>query len=206
MIGLIGKKIKMINIFIKGKLYTCTIIKTEKGSIINIKNNKLLLGFIKVKKVNKPLMGLFNKYNSKYYKKIIEYNKLTINEKKYIKNKKQIDLDIFNIGEKIDITGYSLGKGFQGVVKRHKFSGVGSKTHGQHNRLRSPGSIGAGTYPAKVIKGMKMAGRMGNKKVTVKKIKILLIKNNILLVKGSVPGKKNKYLIIKKKYGKFNKK
>ncbi|WOX79413.1 50S ribosomal protein L3 [Candidatus Shikimatogenerans bostrichidophilus] len=206
MIGLIGKKIKMINIFIKGKLYTCTVIKTEKGNIINIKKSKLLLGYIKVKKVNKPLMGFFKKYNSKYYKKIIEFNKLTKNEIKYIKNKKNIDLDIFNIGEKIDITGYSLGKGFQGVVKRHNFSGVGSKTHGQHNRLRSPGSIGAGTYPAKVIKGLKMAGRMGNKKVTVKKIKILLIKDNILLVNGSVPGKNNKYLIIKKKYGEFNKK
>ncbi|WOX79144.1 50S ribosomal protein L3 [Candidatus Shikimatogenerans bostrichidophilus] len=205
MIGLIGKKIKMINVFRKGKIYTCTVIKTEKGFIIKKSNNKILLGYIKVKKVNKPLMGIFKKYNSKYYKKIIEFNRLTENEIKYIKNKKKIDLEIFNIGEKIDITGYSLGKGFQGVVKRHKFSGVGSKTHGQHNRLRAPGSIGAGTYPAKVIKGLKMAGRMGNKKVTVKKIKILLIKKNILLVKGSVPGKNNKYLIIKKKYGKFNK-
>ncbi|WGH25753.1 MAG: 50S ribosomal protein L3 [Candidatus Shikimatogenerans bostrichidophilus] len=204
MIKIIGKKIKMISLF-KNKLnYSCTIIYSIPCKIIyKIKNNKnnftLFLGYDKIKKVNKPLKGFFKKHKCNYYKKIIQLNNVTNEEIKKIK-KKIIDLNILNIGDNIDVTGFSIGKGFQGVVKRYNFSGVGGKTHGQHNRLRSPGSIGAGSSPSRVFKGMKMAGRMGNKKVTIKKLKILDIDyiNNLILINGSVPGKKNNYLIIKK--------
>ncbi|WGH26643.1 MAG: 50S ribosomal protein L3 [Candidatus Shikimatogenerans bostrichidophilus] len=200
MIKIIGIKIKMISIFIKHKIYPCTIIYSNSCKIVKKTKNIYLLFYGFKKKINKPLKGLFNKYKTNYYSNIIELNNLSKKELNFLKNRKEININIFNIGDKVDITGYSIGKGFQGVVKRHNFSGVGGKTHGQHNRLRSPGSIGAGTYPAKVIKGLKMAGRMGNKKVTIKKLKILDIdiKNNLLLINGSVPGKKNNYLIIKK--------
>ena len=112
----------------------------------------------------------------------------------------KVNVDIFEVGEFVDISSISKGKGFQGVVKRHGFSGVGQATHGQHNRLRAPGSIGAASYPAKVFKGMKMAGRMGGKKVKVLNLKIfkILPKKNILIIKGSVPGHNNCYLKIEK--------
>ncbi|MDH3004424.1 MAG: 50S ribosomal protein L3 [Candidatus Shikimatogenerans sp. JK-2022] len=212
MIKIIGKKIKMISIFIKNKIYPCTIIYSLPNKIIYIKKNKknnyvLLLGYEKINKINKPLKGLFKKYKTNYYKKLIQLNNLNDNEINIIKNNNKnnyIDLNLFKNCNYIDITGNSIGKGFQGVVKRYNFSGVGDKTHGQHNRLRSGGSIGAGSSPSKVIKGLKMAGHMGNKKITIKKIKILYInkKKNLLLVKGSIPGKKNNYLIIKN--DKFN--
>lgn len=210
-IGIIGKKKEMISIYIKDKLYVCTILKLVKSEIINIKKNdinnySILIGYNESNKINKPLKGIFKKYKVNNYKNILQFNKITYKNIESIKNKRNIDFTILKIGEKIDIIGKSIGKGFQGVVKRYNFSGVGEKSHGQHNRLRSPGSIGAGTYPGKVFKGTKMAGRMGNKRITVKNIKILYIneKYNFLLVKGSVPGKINKYLIIKKKYEKFN--
>ena len=112
----------------------------------------------------------------------------------------KVNVDIFEVGEFVDISSISKGKGFQGVVKRHGFRGVGQATHGQHNRLRAPGSIGAASYPAKVFKGMKMAGRMGGKKVKVLNLKIfkILPQKNILIIKGAVPGHNNSYLKIEK--------
>ena len=112
----------------------------------------------------------------------------------------KINVDLFQEGEFVDISSISKGKGFQGVVKRHGFSGVGQATHGQHNRLRAPGSIGAASYPARVFKGMKMAGRMGGKKVKVLNLKIfkILPEKNIIIVKGAVPGHNNSYLKIEK--------
>ena len=109
-------------------------------------------------------------------------------------------VDHFTEGEYVDVSGISKGKGFQGVVKRHGFAGVGQSTHGQHNRLRAPGSIGAASYPARVFKGMRMAGQTGNAKVKVENLQILKIMNekNIIVVKGAVPGSKNSYLIIEK--------
>ncbi|WGH27139.1 MAG: 50S ribosomal protein L3 [Candidatus Shikimatogenerans bostrichidophilus] len=211
MIGIIGKKKGMISFFKDNKIYPCTIIESNKCKIIEIKkkiNNKysIIIGYNKIKKVNKPLKGYFKKNNVNYYKKIIELNKLKKNSINKYKKREFIDINIFKIGEKINITGYSIGKGFQGVVKRYGFSGVGGKTHGQHNRLRSSGSIGAGSYPSKVIKGMKMAGRMGNNKITIKNLEIIYIDKNkkFFLIKGSIPGKKNNYLIIKKNESKFN--
>ena len=111
-----------------------------------------------------------------------------------------LGVDHFEVGEYVDVSGISKGKGFQGVVKRHGFAGVGQATHGQHNRLRAPGSIGAASYPARVFKGMKMAGRMGADKVKVMNLRVLKVmpEKNILLVKGAVPGHNNSYLIIQK--------
>ena len=111
-----------------------------------------------------------------------------------------VDVELFTEGEYVDVTGVSKGKGFQGVVKRHNFRGVGDATHGQHNRLRAPGSIGAASYPARVFKGMRMAGRMGTDQVTVANLQVLKVlkDKNLLVVKGSVPGPKNSLLTIEK--------
>ena len=112
----------------------------------------------------------------------------------------EINLDIFEEGEYVDVVGTSKGKGFQGVVKRYNFKGVNDATHGQHNRLRAPGSIGAASYPARVFKGMRMAGRMGNDRVSMQNLIVVKVlkEKNIMLVKGSVPGAKNSYVIVKK--------
>ena len=111
-----------------------------------------------------------------------------------------ITVDHFKEGEFVDVSGISKGKGFQGVVKRHGFAGVGQATHGQHNRLRAPGSIGAASYPARVFKGMRMAGQMGNEKVKVQNLYVVKVvtEKNILVVKGCVPGHKNSYIIVEK--------
>ncbi len=112
----------------------------------------------------------------------------------------EITVDIFSEGEFVNAVGTSKGKGFQGVVKRHNFRGVGDATHGQHNRLRAPGSIGAASYPARVFKGMKMAGRMGSDRVTVENLQVLkvLADKNIIVIKGAVPGAKGSYVILEK--------
>ena len=112
----------------------------------------------------------------------------------------KVTVDHFMEGEFVDVSGISKGKGFQGVVKRHGFRGVGDSTHGQHNRLRAPGSIGAGSSPSRVFKGMRMAGQMGNAKVKVENLQVMKVMNdkNIMIVKGAVPGPKNSYLIIEK--------
>jgi large subunit ribosomal protein L3 len=112
----------------------------------------------------------------------------------------QLTVELFVEGEFVDISATSKGKGFQGVVKRHGFAGVGQATHGQHNRLRAPGSLGASSYPARVFKGMRMGGRMGGNKVTVQNLRVLKVvpEKNLLVVKGCVPGHKNAYVIIQK--------
>ena len=112
----------------------------------------------------------------------------------------KLTVDHFEEGEYVDVSGLSKGKGFQGVVKRHGFAGVGQATHGQHNRLRAPGSIGAASYPARVFKGMKMAGRMGNEKITIQNLKVLKVvsEKNLLVLKGSIPGHKNSIVVIRK--------
>ena len=112
----------------------------------------------------------------------------------------KLTVDHFEEGEFVDVSGMSKGRGFQGVVKRHGFAGVGQATHGQHNRLRAPGSIGAASYPARVFKGMKMAGRMGNQKTTIQNLKVLKVVSdkNLLVLKGSIPGHKNSIVIIRK--------
>lgn len=206
MSGIIGKYIGMTSFFDKeGKNIPCSVIEAGPCAVIQIKTIKkdgyasVQLGFDEKKKKNttKPLQGHFKKSKISPKKKLVEFYGDFINN---IKLGDQIMVNLFNEGEYVDVTGISKGKGFQGVVKRHKFSGVGEKTHGQHNRLRAPGSIGAGSDPSRVFKGTRMAGRMGNSQVTIKNLKVLKIdlEKNILIIKGAVPGYKNSYLIIKR--------
>ena len=150
----------------------------------------------KEKHTTKPQLGHFQKAGTTPKKKLVEFEGFEMD----LKLGDTIGVDIFEEGSWVDITGTSKGKGFQGVVKRHGFGGVGQSTHGQHNRLRAPGSIGAASYPARVFKGMRMAGRDGGKTVTVQDLEVLKVmpEKNLLVVKGSVPGAKGSYLIIEK--------
>lgn len=206
--GIIGKNIGMTSLFDEqGRNIPSTIIEAGPCEIVQIKTlekdgySSIQLGFEdkNKKNISKSLLGHFKKANVSPKKKIAEFyvkncDKLRLGEK--------ITVNTFNVGEFVDVTGFSKGKGFQGVVKRHGFSGVGERTHGQHNRLRAPGSIGAGSDPSRVFKGVRMSGKMGNRRVTVKNLRILKIdlEKNLLIVKGSVPGTKYSYLILKK-YG-----
>ena len=205
MSGLVGKKIGMTSLFDdKGKNIPCTIIEAGPCIVTQIKNNvkdgyeSLQLSFEekKIKLTNKSLTGHFEKAKTTPKKKSMEFKGFGQD----FNLGDVINVDLFQEGEFVDISSISKGKGFQGVVKRHGFSGVGQATHGQHNRLRAPGSIGAASYPARVFKGMKMAGRMGGKKVKVLNLKIfkILPDKNIIIVKGAVPGHNNCYLKIEK--------
>ena len=205
MSGLVGKKIGMTSLFDdKGKNIPCTIIEAGPCIVTQIKNNvkdgyeSLQLSFEekKIKLTNKSLTGHFEKAKTTPKKKSMEFK--SFDQDFNLGDK--INVDLFQEGEFVDISSISKGKGFQGVVKRHGFSGVGQATHGQHNRLRAPGSIGAASYPARVFKGMKMAGRMGGKKVKVLNLKIfkILPEKNIIIVQGAVPGHTNSYLKIEK--------
>jgi len=200
MFGLIGKKLGMSVIFINNLNIACSLILAGPCQVLYLKNEKkngynaVQLGFDEIKKnINSPLKGYFHLSGNKYYKKILEF-------KNYVNVKlgEIITVNRFKVNDNINVSGLSKGKGFQGVVKRHNFSGVGSRTHGQHNRNRAPGSIGAGSSPSRVFKGMKMAGRMGGNKITIKNLKVLKVDgaNNILLIKGSVPGNSGNYLKI----------
>ena len=205
MSGLVGKKIGMTSLFDdKGKNVPCTIIEAGPCTVTQIKNNtkdgyeSLQLSFEekKIKLTNKSLTGHFEKAKTTPKKKSMEFKGFGQD----FNLGDIINVQLFQEGEFVDISSISKGKGFQGVVKRHGFSGVGQATHGQHNRLRAPGSIGAASYPARVFKGMKMAGRMGGKKVKVLNLKIfkILPDKNIIIVKGAVPGHNNSYLKIEK--------
>ena len=156
----------------------------------------LQLGFDDKKTVNKAAEGHAKKAGTVAKRKVVEFQ--GYNEDYKLGD--SVTVEHFKEGEFVDIAGTSKGKGFQGVVKRHGFGGVGQATHGQHNRLRAPGSIGAASYPARVFKGMKMAGRMGGERVKVENLKVLKVvaDKNLLVVKGCVPGSKNSYVIISK--------
>ena len=205
MSGLVGKKIGMTSLFDEnGKNVPCTIIEAGPCIVTQVKNNEkdgyrsIQISFDEKKKklTNKSLLGHFEKAKTTPKKKSMEFKGFEQN----LNLGDKVNVDIFEVGEFVDISSISKGKGFQGVVKRHGFRGVGQATHGQHNRLRAPGSIGAASYPAKVFKGMKMAGRMGGKKVKVLNLKIfkILPQKNILIIKGAVPGHNNSYLKIEK--------
>ena len=146
--------------------------------------------------MSKALMGHLKKANSKAVKKMVEVTPFDIE----VNLGDILTVDLFEEGSFVTVVGTSKGKGFQGVVKRHGFAGVGDATHGQHNRLRAPGSIGAASYPARVFKGMRMAGQMGNERVKVENLQVLKIMSdrNVIIVKGAVPGAKNSYIIIEK--------
>ncbi len=205
MSGLIGKKIGMTSIFDdNGKNIPCTVIEAGPCLVTQVRTKAvdgyeaLQLGFDDKaeKRANKAETGHYKKAGISPKKKVVEFQDF---EGDY-KLGDTITVDHFVEGEFVDVSGTSKGKGFQGVVKRHGFAGVGQATHGQHNRLRAPGSIGAASYPARVFKGMKMAGRMGTDKVTVQNLKVLKVvsEKNLLVVKGCVPGHKNAYVIIQK--------
>lgn len=205
MSGIIGKKIGMTSIFdANGKNVPCTVIEAGPCVITQVKTtetdgyNALQLGFEdqKESRVNMPTLGHFKKSKSTPKKKLVEFRDFEGDHKLG----ETLTVELFEEGEYVDVGGVSKGKGFQGVVKRHNFRGVGDATHGQHNRLRAPGSIGAASYPARVFKGMRMAGQTGNKKVKVANLQVMRVmpEKNILVVKGSVPGAKNSYLIIEK--------
>ena len=206
MSGLIGKKIGMTSLFIEeGKNIPCTVIQAGPCSVLQVRTEEVD-GYVAVqlgfddkseKNVGKALAGHFKKAGSTPKAKIVEFRNAFEHD---VKTGDLVEVNMFAEGEYVDVTGTSKGKGFQGVVKRHGFGGVMQATHGQHNRLRAPGSIGAGSDPSRVFKGMRMAGRMGGKQVTVQNLQVLKVdqEQNLLVVKGAVPGAKNSYVIIKK--------
>jgi large subunit ribosomal protein L3 len=205
MSGLIGKKIGMTSVFdASGKNIPCTVIQagpcvvTQVKTIENDGYAALQLAFDekKEKHTTAALKGHFAKANTTPKKKLVEFK--SFEETKNLGD--VITVDIFTEGEYVDVVGTSKGKGFQGVVKRHGFSGVGMGTHGQHNRMRAPGSLGASSFPSRVLKGMRMAGRTGGKRVKIQNLQVIKVmpEHNILVVKGAVPGAKGSYVIIEK--------
>jgi large subunit ribosomal protein L3 len=203
--GLLGKKIGMTSIFsAEGKNIPCTVIEVGPCVVIQVKTKikdgyeALQLGFKdkKEKHTTKAELGHFAKASVTSKKYLAEFKRF---ETAY-KAGDVLTIDYLNDAMFVDVVGISKGKGFQGVVRRHHFGGVGQSTHGQHNRLRAPGSIGACSYPAKVFKGTRMAGQMGNERVTVQNLEVLKVmpEHSLLLVKGSVPGCKGSILLIEK--------
>lgn len=205
MSGLIGRKIGMTSIFDEnGKNIPCTVIECGPCVVTQVRTKEvdgyeaIQLGFDdKTEKHSiKAELGHFKKAGTVAKKKVVEFKGF---ETEY-KLGDVIAVDLFAEGEFVDVVGVSKGRGFQGVVKRHGFGGVGQATHGQHNRLRAPGSVGASSYPSRVFKGMRMAGRMGGDNVTVQNLRVLKVvgEKNLLVIKGCVPGHKNSYVIIQK--------
>ncbi|MDL1913721.1 MAG: 50S ribosomal protein L3 [Bergeyella sp.] len=206
MSGIIGKKIGMTSLFDEnGKNIPCTVIQAGPCSVLQVRTlendgyKSVQLGFDdkSEKNVGKALLGHFKKAGSPAKAKLAEFYREFVDE---VKVGDEVKVSLFSEGEYVDITGTSKGKGFQGVVRRHGFGGVMQATHGQHNRLRAPGSIGAGSDPSRVFKGTRMAGRMGGGQVTVQNLLVLKVdeEQNLLIVKGAVPGAKNSYVIIRK--------
>jgi len=205
MSGLIGKKLGMTSIFDElGRSIPVTVIEVEPCTITQIKTKETdgydavqIASFErKAKKVSKALKGHFSKAGTepkKFVKEIRDY----LPEGLDVGDELTID-DVFNVGDIVDIAGISKGTGFTGVMKRHNFSGVGDATHGQHNRDRAPGAIGQASDPSRVFKGMKMAGRSGNRRTKIKNLSVakILSESNMLLITGSVPGSKGGYLEI----------
>ena len=205
MSGLIGRKIGMTSIFDEnGKNIPCTVIEAGPCVVTQVRTNEvdgyeaLQLGFDDKteKHATKADLGHFKKAGTSAKKKVVEFQGFE-GEFKLGDN---VTVEVFSEGEFVDVQGVSKGKGFQGVVKRHGFGGVGQATHGQHNRLRAPGSVGASSYPSRVFKGMRMAGRMGGENVKVQNLRVLNVvsEKNLLVIKGCVPGCNNSYVIIQK--------
>ncbi len=203
--GLIGKKIGMTSVYDEnGKQVAVTVIQAGPCVVTQIKTKEkdgydaIQLAFDdkKEKNTTKPMLGHFKKAGTTPKRKLVEFRG------KYddIKVGDTLTVDIFKDDRWVDIVGWSKGKGYQGVVKRHGFAGVGMQTHGQHNRLRAPGSIGASSDPSRVFKGTRMAGHTGNKRVKVINLRIMKVipEHNLLIVKGAVPGSKGSYVIIEK--------
>jgi large subunit ribosomal protein L3 len=202
--GIIGRKIGMTSIYsAEGKAMPCTVIEAGPCVVTQLKTQDrdgyeaVQLGFGERKDKNTPnaLKGHFKKAKTSPKSSLVEFQGfegLNLGD--------SVNVDIFEEGEFVTVAGTSKGKGFQGVVKRHGFGGVGQATHGQHNRMRAPGSIGAASYPARVFKGMRMAGQMGNKRVKMENLQVLKViaDKNLIVVKGSVPGPKGSTVTIEK--------
>lgn len=204
--GLIGKKIGMTSIYTEdGANLACTVLEVGPCAVTQVKTidvdgyEAVQIGYGEKteKNVNKALLGHFKKAGATPKSKLVELQGFA--DEVAVGNELSIS-DLFVEGEFVDVRGTSKGKGFQGVVKRYNFGGVGQATHGQHNRLRAPGAIGACSTPSRVFKGLRMAGRMGGDRVTIQNLKVLKIiqDQNLLLVNGSVPGAKNSYIIVQK--------
>lgn len=205
MSGIIGRKVGMTSVFdAAGKQVPCTVIEAGPCVVTQVKTTEkdgyqavqLAYGDRKEKNTPAAQKGIFTKANTTPKSKLAEFKgfetELALGQ--------SIEVDLFEVGEFVDVVGTSKGKGFQGVVKRHGFGGVGMQTHGQHNRLRAPGSLGASSDPSRVFKGMRMAGRTGGARVKKTNLEILKVlkDQNLLVVKGSVPGHKGSFLIIEK--------
>jgi large subunit ribosomal protein L3 len=204
MSGIIGKKVGMTSIFdADGKNIPCTVIEAGPCVVTQVKTEEkdgyvsVQLGFDEAKEKNTTMLkGHFAKANTTPKRKLVEFEpfeeSLTLGD--------TVTVSIFNEGDFVDVVGTSKGKGFQGVVKRHGFGGVGGQTHGQHNRMRAPGSLGAASYPSRVFKGMRMAGRMGGDRVKVQNLQVLKVyaDQNLVVVSGSIPGAKGSYVILDK--------
>ena len=204
--GLIGKKIGMTSIYsAAGKNIPCTIIEAGPCVVTQVKTLEkdgyeavqLAYGERKEKRTSKAMAGHFKKAGVSPKRKLVEFQ--GFEQELNVGDEVKLE-DLFAEGQFVFVAGKSKGKGFQGVVKRHGFAGVGQATHGQHNRMRAPGSIGAASYPARVFKGMRMAGQMGNKRVTVENLEVVKVlpEDGLLLVKGAIPGHKGSTVIIRK--------
>jgi len=204
MSGIIGKKLGMTSFFDQnGKNIPCTLVQAGPCVVTQVKTldqdgySAVQLGYGEAKEKNTPkaLMGHFKKAKTTPKRKVVEFE-----FDGDVKLGDTVDISIFEEGEFVDVVGTSKGKGFQGVVKRHGFAGVGDATHGQHNRLRAPGSVGAASYPARVFKGMKMAGRMGGVRVKALNSRVMKIlqEDNVLVLKGAIPGPKGSIVTIEK--------
>ena len=202
MSGLIGKKIGMTSVYsAEGKNIPCTVIEAGPCVVTQIKTvEKDSYEAVQIayddkseKHTSKSLLGHFKKAGVTPKRKLAEFKGMP-----EVNLGDVLGVDMFSEEDWVDVTGISKGKGFQGVVKRHGFAGVGGTTHGQHNRLRHPGSLGASSWPSRVFKGMRMAGHMGNERVTVFNLEVIKVmpENNLIVVKGSVPGAKGSYVIV----------
>jgi large subunit ribosomal protein L3 len=205
MSGIIGKKVGMTSIFDEtGKNIPCTVIEAGPCVVTQVRSVEtdgyeavqLAYDEKKEKNTSAPLKGHFQKAGTTPKRKLVEFK--TFEDQKSLGD--TITVEIFAAGDFVDVVGTSKGKGFQGVVKRHGFGGVGMQTHGQHNRLRAPGSLGASSWPSRVFKGMRMAGQMGNVRVKVQNLEVVKVftEQNLLVVKGSIPGAKGSFVIVDK--------
>ncbi len=208
MAGIIGRKIGMTSVFsVEGKNIPCTVIEAGPCVISQVKTAEkegyealqLAFGEKKEKHTTKAEFGHFKKAGVTPKEKVAEF--YNTYQEEFVLGQ-EIDVTIFHENDYVDVDGVSKGKGFQGVVKRHSFRGVNDATHGQHNRLRAPGSVGASSWPSRVFKGMRMAGRDGGKTVTIENLLIIKIipEKNLIVVKGSVPGAKGSYIMLRKQW------
>ena len=210
MLGIIGKKIGMTSLHEGKGVIPCTVVQVGDCVVTQIKEAgrdgyhavQLAYGEKKEKNVTRPLLKHFEKAGSSPKEKVVEFRDF---QKEYKKDTLALGtiikvIDLFEEGEFIDVVGISRGKGFQGVVKRHGFKGVGEQSHGQHNRERAPGSIGANSFPSRVFKGMRMAGRMGGDRVKVKNLRVVKIlqEKGVIVLLGAIPGPRNSYITLQK--------